>query len=58
MNNLRDWAKERKRRKDSDHWRENKASIATKRKEKYEKKKAVRDTLTHTCKSCKASYEV
>ena len=62
---LRHSADEGKKDIDADNWAMNKASISSKkaekyspakRKEDYEKKKAIRDQLTETCKSCKKNF--
>ena len=55
----------RKKNLDGDNWTENKASISAKkankynpaqRKEKFERKKEIRDQLTEICKSCKKKF--
>ena len=62
---LRHLSDERKKYFEAENWAENKASISakragkyspTQRKEKYEKKKEIRDQLTETCKSCKKNF--
>ena len=57
---LRYWAEQQKKDWDADNFTVNKASIYSKkvaqRKEKSEKKKAISDQLTETCKSCKKKF--
>ena len=57
---LRYWAEQQKKDWDVENFTVNKASIyakqATRRTEMYEKKKAIRDQLTETCKSCKKKF--
>ena len=57
---LRYWAEQQKKDSDVEYFTVNKATIyakqVTQRTEMYEKKKAIRDQLTETCKSCKKKF--